>query len=399
MDLKNAVEDVKKAVHEMRMANDARLAEIEKRGHASAETEEKVNRLNARVTELQAQLEETQKQAQRRNTPGGQEDDGAAAKAEHRNAFLAFMRGNRNHGLDAIKAAMSVGDDTKGGYAVPETLDLQIGERVRSTSPMRGVCGQMTLGNENYKKIVPRGAADAGWVGEEQERPETSGPTLAELSPYYGEIYAMPKTTQKVLDDSALDVERWLSGEVGYTFGQKEGYAFTKGDGVKKPKGILTYSLSTVADATRAFGSIQKVVSGSAGAFVADKLIDVVHALHAGYRMGARWMLSNLSLAAIRKLKDGQGNYLWQADLVSGPAGTLLNYPITENPEMPDPAADANAVIFGNFERGYTIYDLPGTRVIRDDITSKGFVKFYTTKRVGGMVTDFDALKVLTLSA
>lgn len=400
MSMQNVVEDVKKAVADFRAENDKALAEVKKNGHATAETREMVDRLNAKVTDLLSQVDEVQKAAQRKATSGGQEDEDAKTKAEHRAAFQAFVRGKKNHGLDNIKAAMSVGDDTKGGYAVPETLDLAIGERVRSTSPMRGVCNVMTLGNEKYVKVVPRGEAEAGWVGEEEERPETGTPTLAELTPYFGELYAQPKTTQRVLDDAGFNVEQWLSSEVGYTFGSKEGDVFTMGNGVKKPKGILAYTLSTAVDDDRTFGALQKVLSGSAGAFVADKLIDIVHALHDDYHAGARWMVSNLSLAAIRKLKDGQGNYLWQApDLSSGPAGTLLGYGITKNHQMPDPAADANALIFGNFERGYTIYDLPGARVIRDDITSKGFVKFYTTKRVGGMVTDFDALKVLTLSA
>jgi HK97 family phage major capsid protein len=400
LDAKMIAEQVQKSVADMRAENDRRLAEIEKKGQASAETEQKVERLNARITELQAQLDETQKQSQRRATAGGQESEADPHKAEHRKAFQAFVRTGKANGLASLQAAVKLGDDTAGGYAVPETLDLQIEKVERDNTPLRAIFGGMTLSNENYKKLVSAGEAGGGWVGEEEARSETGTPSLKELAPYFGEVYAEPHTTQRALDDSAIDVEKWLAEEVGLTFAEKEAYAFTLGNGVKKPKGIMAYSLSTDADGTRAFGSIQKIVTGSAGAFVADKLIDVVHALHVNYRLGAKWMLSNLSLAAIRKLKDGQGNYLWQPpDLSSGPSGTLLGYGIVENHVMPSPAADANALMFGNFARAYTIYDIRGVRVLRDDLTTKGRVKFYTTKRFGGMLVQDRAVKVLTLSA
>lgn len=397
-DVRNAVEKVNEAFAQFKAANDKRLEDIEKKGNASAETEALVNRLNARVTEMQAQLDETQKQAQRR-AAGGQEGSNSPEVVAHQKAFNAFLRGSRNHGLDSIKAAVSVGSDPAGGYAVPETLDLEIERYERDNTPMRSVCRVMPLSNENYQKLVSRGGAGSGWVGEEEARTETTTPTLAALSPYFGEIYAEPKSTQKALDDLAINVEAWLAEEVGIEFSEQENDAYTRGNGVKKPKGILAYTLSTDVDGTRAFGSIQKVNSGSAGAFVADKLIDLVHALKRGYRANARFMMSNLSLAGVRKLKDGQGNYLWQPDFSAGGSGTLLGYNIVENDDMPDPAADANAVLFGDFARAYCIYDIRGVRVLRDDLTSKPHVKFYTTKRTGGMLVQDRAVKVLTLSA
>lgn len=398
MNVQNAVEKVNEAFAQFKAANDKRLEDIEKRGHASAETEQKVDRLNARVTELQAQLDETQKQAQRRSSAGG-EPESDPKKAEHRKQFINYLRGARGAEAALIQAAVSVSSDPAGGYAVPETLDLAIERYERDNSPMRGLCNVMTLSNENYQKLVSQGGASSGWVGEQEARPETTTPTLAALSPYFGEIYAEPKSTQRALDDMAINVEAWLAEEVGIEFAEQENDAFTRGNGVKKPKGILAYTLSTDVDGTRAFGSIQKVVSGSAGAFVADKLIDLVHSLKRGYRTGAQWMLSNLSLAAIRKLKDGQGNYLWQPDFSAGGSGTLLGYAIAENDDMPDPAADANAAIFGDFRRAYTIYDIRGVRVLRDELTSRPYVKFYTTKRVGGMLVQDRAIKVMTLSA
>lgn len=398
MTMQNVVEDVKKAVADFRAENDKALAEMKAHGRTSAETAEKVDRLNARITEMQAQLDEAQKMAQRTAT-GGNGDANASANAEHSKAFRAFIRGDRNHGLDAIKAAVRVGDDTAGGYAVPETLDTVIEQHERDNTPMRGVCTVMTLSNESYKKLVSPGGVGSGWVGEEESRPETTSPSLKELAPYFGEIYAAPKATQKSLDDMFFDVEQWLANEVGFEFAAKENAAFTIGDGVKKAKGILGYTLSTDADGTRAFGSIQKIVSGSAGAFVADKLIDLVYALHRGYRANASFMGSSLALAALRKLKDGNGNYLWQPDFTKGEGGTLLGKPFIENDDMPDPAADANALMFGDFRRAYTIYDIRGVRVLRDEYTVTPYIRFYTTKRVGGMLVQDRAVKVLTLSA
>lgn len=377
--------------------NDRRLNEVASKGRPDPLTEEKVNRHSEAISAIQAQLDEVQKQAQRLKPADGQDSD--PKKAEHRKQFVNYMRGARGAEAALIQAAVSVGSDPAGGYAVPETLDLNIERYERDNTPMRGVCTVVALSNENYIKLVSQGGAGSGWVGEQEARPETTTPTLAELRPYFGEIYAEPKTTQRALDDMAIDPEAWLSEEVGIEFAEKENDAYTRGNGVKKPKGILSYTLSTDVDGTRAFGSIQKIVSGSAGAFVADKVIDLVHALKRGYRANAQFMMSNLSLAALRKLKDGQGNYLWQPDFSGGSSGTLLGYSITENDDVPDPAADANALLFGDFRRAYTIYDIRGVRMLRDELTSRPYVKFYTTKRVGGMLVQDRAVKVLTLSA
>jgi HK97 family phage major capsid protein len=392
--VQNAVEDVKKAVADFRAENEKALAEVKKNGHATAETREMVDRLNARVTEVLAQVDEVQKQAQRLKPADGAEAD--PKKAEHRKAFQGYLR---KGDVTSLKAAISVGSDPDGGYAVPETLDLMIERYERDNTPMRTVCNVQTLSNENYTKLVSQGGASSGWVGEKQSRAETGTPTLATLKPYFGELYAKPKSTQRALDDSAVDIEAWLSEEVGLEFAEQENAAFLTGDGSEKPKGLLAYTLSTATDGPRSFGSIQKIVTGSPGAFVADKIVDLVHALKRGYRQGAQFMLSNLSLAAIRKLKDGQGNYLWQPNFAQGSSGLLLGYGIVENDDMPDPAADANALIFADFRRAYTIYDVRGVRVLRDEFTEKPHVMFYTTKRVGGMLVQDRAAKVLTLSA
>ena len=214
-----------------------------------------------------------------------------------------------------------------------------------------------------------------------------------------GEIYSNPQATQTSLDDIFFNAEEWLNSEVAREFSEKEGNAFLLGNGTNKPKGLLAYPLLTTADDVRAFGSLQKIISGAAGAFTGDKLIDLIHSLKAGYRANGKFMMGNLTVAYVRKLKDSEGNYLWRPGLEAGQPSSLLGYGITENEDMPDIAADANAIAFGDFKRAYTIVDRIGTRVLRDPYTNKPYVGFYTTKRVGGMLVDSQAVKVLTLSA
>lgn len=367
----------------------------EKGGKADPLTEAKIARHSEEIGKLQAQLDDF---AMKANRPGvGEAPD--AKKAAHRKAFAAFMRKGNDTGLAELQAVagVSVGTDTEGGYLVPETIDAEIERFERDNTPMRQACRVIKVSNENYSKLVNQGGATSGWVGEKEARPETAAPTWAELVPYFGEIYANPGATQKALDDVGMNLEAWLGEEVGLEFAEQENDAYTAGTGVKKPNGILSYTLSTNVDGTRTFGEIQKVASGSSGAFVIEKLIDLVHALKAPYRIGAAMMLNTLSLAAIRKLKSGD-TYVFQPSLLAGQPSTLLGYPIIENDDMPVPAADAKALIFGNFQRGYTIVDVQGTRVLRDPYTNKPKVHFYTTKRTGGHVVNDRALKVMVLT-
>lgn len=250
-----------------------------------------------------------------------------------------------------------------------------------------------------YKKLVNLGGASSGWVGETDDRPETNSPKLAEIIATMGEIYAKPKSTQTALDDVFFNVENWLAEEVAREFSEQEGNAFLLGNGVKKPKGILAHNLATTDDKTRQFGTLQQFLSGQAGNFDADDILDLIYGLKKGYRRGAKFMMNGLTVAKVRKFKDSEGNYLWQPGLQEDEPSRLLGYGIAENEDMPDVAADANAVMFGNFKRGYAVVDRMGVRTLRDPYSAKPYIEFYTTKRVGGLLTDSNAIKVLTLKA
>ncbi len=393
-DIKEVAEALGKKFDEFKEKNDKRIAGLEEeKGKLSGQ----VDTLNEKLGELDELKSSLEKELADLKRPDG---TGTKAASEHKAAFMQFVRKGVDSGLGDLQAkALQIGADADGGYAVPEELDRSIIELLKDSSPMRQVCNQITVGSPDYRRLVSLGGAGSGWVGETDPRPATGTPTLGQISAFMGEIYANPQATQTSLDDIFFDAEGWLNSEVSREFSEKEGNAFTLGNGINKPKGYLAYELVTDGDKTRAFGKLQKLISGTAGGFNGDKLIDLIHSLKAGYRANARFMMTNLTVAYVRKLKDSEGNYLWRPGLELGQPSTLLSYGITENEDMPDVAADANAISFGDFKRGYTIVDRIGTRVLRDPYTNKPFVGFYTTKRVGGMLVDSQAIKVLTLSA
>ena len=393
-DIEDVAEALGKKFDEFKKTNDKRIDGLEEeKGKLSGQ----VDTLNEKLGELDALKSSLEQELISLKRPDG---TGTKAASEHKTAFMQFVRKGVEAGLGDLQAkALQIGVESDGGFAVPEELDRNIIELLRDSSPMRQVCNQITVGTPDYKRLVNLGGNGAGWVGETDERPSTNTPKLGNISAFMGEIYANPQATQTSLDDMFFDAEGWLSSEVGRDFSEKEGAAFLLGDGVNKPKGLLAYSLDVKDDATRAFGVLQKLITGTAGTVTGDNLIDLIHALKAGYRANGTWMMGNLTVAYMRKLKDSEGNYLWRPGLEAGAPSVLLGYGITENEDMPDVAADANAIAFGDFKRAYTVVDRIGTRVLRDPYTNKPYVGFYTTKRVGGMLVDSQAVKILTLSA
>ena len=400
-EFKQLLEDQLKAFEEFKTANNEALS-AKADGKAFSELEAKAAKANDEITRLSKEMDELAKKA---NRPDASGDPADALHNEHKAAFMDFMRKGQVAGLaDLQMKAVQVGVDGDGGYAVPKVLDRNILELLRDESPMRQVCNIMTIGGEDYSKPVNLGGAGSGWVGETDPRPETSTPTLTVIKPYMGELYANPASTQKALDDMFFDPEAWIAKEVAYQFAEQEGLAFLTGDGVNKPKGLLTAPTAATSDkAGRPFGTIQVINTGVADNFPAtapaDVLIDMIYSLKGGYRNGASFMLNSLTLATIRKWKDAENNYIWQPSLQMGQPSLILGYPVTENEDMPDIGADALPVIFGNFKRGYTIVDRFGIRTLRDPYTNKPYVHFYTTKRVGGMLEDTQAVKFLKCSA
>jgi HK97 family phage major capsid protein len=395
-DLTKTFEDFKKEREEEIKGINAKFADV-------VQTE-KVDRINAEISSLQKALDETNTllAAVRVGGGGGKADP---AKAEYGKAFNKwFRKGDRAIDADlgelAVKASMSSSSDPDGGYIVPEETETTIDRVLGTVSALRRLARVMSISTDTYKKIVNMGGAGYGWVGEKDSRPETSTPTLRELVFNTGEIYANPFATQTLLDDASVDIAQWLADEVATTFAEQEGAAFINGDGVKKPRGILQYD--TVANGSYAWGSLGFVVTGAAAAFgttaPADALIDLYYALKQGYRDGATWLTSDAVMATVRKMKDGQGNYLWAPPTGVDMPATILGKAVATDDNMPALGANAFPVAFGNFSRGYLIIDRFGIRVLRDPYTNKPYVGFYTTKRVGGGVQNFEAIKLLKCS-
>lgn len=376
-------------------------------GMADVVKSEKVDRINAEITKLQIALDDVNAAlaAVKIGGAGGGTEVSAEAR-DHARAFGQFFRRGVDAGLRdlEVKAALRTDSDPDGGYITPEQWEASIDRVLGVTSAMRGLSRVLSISAPTYKKLVNQGGATSGWVGERQARTETNTPRLVELVFNAMELYANPAATQTLLDDARVDVAQWLADEVAIEFAEEEGAAFISGDGVNKPRGILSYD--TVADTSYTWGKIGFNVSGVAAALSdsthngADALIDVSESLKQGYRSGATWLMNRKTQAAIRKLKSKTEElYLWQPSVQAGQPATLLGYPIVTDDNMPDIGAGTFPAAFGNFQRGYLIVDRAGVRVLRDPFTNKPYVHFYTTKRVGGGVQSFEAIKLLKIAA
>ncbi len=369
-----------------REANDARLAALEARGQADPLIEARLSRLDRQLSDLSL------KAAAPPVSPGagpGVDPDG---DTRHRQAWQRYLRAGETAGLaDLDLKALQTGTEEEGGYLAPPELDRLIEVRLAQSSPLRQVASVRPTSAGTYRKPVSLGAA-AAWTSEMAARPETQAPTLDVLDFPSGEIYAMPAATQTLLQDSFADIDEWLADEVEAAFAAQESAAFISGDGAGKPRGLLTYP--QVADASHEWGRLGTIAGNLDGADAVDRLIDLIHAPKPQFRANARFLMNRRTLAAVRKLKDGDGRYLWQPGQ-AGAAATLLGYPVTEVEDMPDMSEGAAAIAFGDLRRAYLIVDRQGARVLRDPYSAKPYVLFYTTKRVGGGVQNFDAVKLM----
>jgi HK97 family phage major capsid protein len=324
--------------------------------------------------------------------------DGSGASPE----VKGFVDGYLRHGREAELKSISGAAPADGGYAVPREIDAAIAARLKAISPIRAIAQVVQTGSAGYRKLVTTGGTASGWVSEVAARPETATPSFAEIAPPSGELYANPAASQAMLDDAGFDLESWLADEIAMEFARAEGAAFITGNGVNRPKGFLDAPNAATNDAARPFGTLQFLASGNAATLGASpelKLIDLVHALKAGHRQGASWVMNSATLAQVRKLKAADGSFLWQAGVMEGQPARLLGYPVVEAEDMPDVAAGNVPIAFGNFRAGYLIAERSATAILRDPFTNKPFVHFYATKRIGGQVLDSDAIKLLKIAA
>jgi HK97 family phage major capsid protein len=359
---------------------------------------DKLDRLDQALTQMKSRVDALGKVHQRPALGGAPR---SSVETEQKAAFVdGYIRRGFTESLQS--KALNATVPAEGGFAVPQLIDQLIEKRLRDISPIRSIAQVVQVGSSGYRKLVSSAGLASGWVAETVARPETATTTFAEVVPPSGELYANPAATQAMLDDAVFDVENWLADEIAREFAQKEGAAFITGTGVARPKGLLTYATAITADATRPFGTVQYLATGTAAAFPAtnpaDKLVDLVHALRPAYRQGAVFVMNSKTLSQVRKFKDSTGQFLWQPSLQAGVPASLLGYSVIEAEDMPDVGTDSLSIAFGNFNAGYVIADRTGVRILRDPYSNKPYVHFYATKRTGGAVTNSEAIKLLKFS-
>ena len=391
----DAFDEFMSSFESFKSENDRRLVEIERKMGADVLTTEKVDRIGRALDEQKRALDRL---ALKNARPPLGRETASMLPSEHKQAFEAYVRTGDERLIRALDVkAMSYGSGPDGGYLVPAETEAEIGRRLSALSPIRSIASVRQVSSAVLKKPFSVAGPATGWVAETAARTQTASNTLAELQFPTMEIYAMPAATATLLEDSVVDLDQWIASEIEAAFAEQEGAAFVMGNGTNKPKGFLDYT--KVAEASWSWGSLGYVVTGVSGALPttnpSDVLIDTVYALKAGYRQNASWVMNRKTQAAIRKIKDADGNYLWQPPAAPGQRAMLMGFPLVEAEDMPNAAADATPIAFGDFSRGYLVVDRTGVRVLRDPYSAKPYVLFYTTKRVGGGVQDFDAIKLL----
>lgn len=422
-DLMKAVEGVNKGFEEFKAANDAKLKEIEIKGAADPLLEEKLAKIEADLDKYQKVTDDAAlafKRSQRVMTDqNGNEVDldakardwavsvsgdrkvdfDAKAMREYSSAFGRFLRKGEERFTPDEHKALSVGTDPDGGYVVYPDMSGRIVQRVFETSPMRAYATVQTISSDALEGLYDLDETGASWVGETESRAETDTPQIGRYRIPAHELSAKPQATQKLLDDAAINMEAWLSAKVADKFARTEAAAFVTGNGINKPRGFLTYT-----DGTTLPGTIEQFDTGVNGAFAAapsggDILISALYGLKAPYRANAVWAMNRATTTLTRKLKDSDGSYLWSPGIAAGQPATILGYPVASFEDMPDPATGSLSIAVGDWREAYTIVDRIGIRVLRDPYSSKPYIQFYTTKRVGGDVVNFEAMKIVAFKA
>ncbi|MFC3058330.1 phage major capsid protein [Paenirhodobacter populi] len=328
----------------------------------------------------------------------------ASEEAPHQKAFAAYVRTGDDDGLRGLVLegkAMNTTVAAEGGYLVDPQTSETIRSVLRSTASIRQIASVVNVEATSFDVLIDRSDLGSGWATETAALTETATPQIERISIPLFELAAMPKASQRLLDDSAFDIEGWLAGRIAEKFARAEAAAFVSGDGVDKPKGFLAHEKA--ANAAWVWGKLGYVATGANGDFAAsnqaDAIVDLVYALNAEYRANASFVMNSKTAGAVRKMKDADGRFLWSDGLAAGEPARLMGYPVLIAEDMPDIAAGSYAIAFGDFSAGYTVAERPDLRILRDPFSAKPHVLFYASKRVGGDVSDFAAIKLLKFAA
>ncbi|MEQ6247735.1 phage major capsid protein [Sulfitobacter sp. HNIBRBA3233] len=344
------------------------------------QTEERMNMLDRKTMTAQ------------RPPLAGATDSGAP----HKKAFHAYVRNGDDDGLRGLELegkALSTAVNSDGGYLVdPQTSDI-VKSVLNSTASIRAIAQVVNVEATSYDVLVDHSDVGAGWATESATVGESDTPQIDRITIQLHELSALPKASQRLLDDAAFDIEGWLAGRIADKFARAEAGAFINGDGIDKPKGFLAHA--AVDNDVWAWGNLGYVPTGTAAEVDADAIVDLVYALGAQYRANASFVMNSKVAGIVRKLKDLDGRFLWSDGLSAGEPARLMGYPVLIAEDMPDAGTGSMSIAFGDFAAGYTIAERPDLRILRDPFSAKPHVLFYATKRVGGDVSDFAAIKLL----
>ena len=380
------IDTLTQAFQEYKDTNDQRIAAVENGRSVDVLIEEKLSRLDGFMNRQENLMRKSRFQPRVESAVASNHD------GEAKSQFMAYMR----HGDTRILEQKSLStQDAEGGFLMPEVISSHIGETLTDLSVMRRLASVMTISSGSVDLLLDKTGAEVGWVGESDDRPETSAGDLHKMSISAHEVYAKVRATQRLLDDSHINVEQWIAQNVAHKMAAMENTSFINGDGIKKPKGILAYQSVSAENWT--WGKIEEVALADAGQVNFDDLINLMGALKPNYLSGSSWLMSRSVLAQLRRIKSTDGYYIWQPSTDQSSSATVFGYQVEISDDMPALDADQPkaSVIFGNFKLGYQIVDRTGVYTLRDPYSAKPYVEFYTTKRVGGDVINFEALKVL----
>jgi len=430
-EVKSLIEEQGRAWEEFKRTNDE-LIKAKADGKAIADIEAKLADMTAALDESKKRADELFEEikASKRPSLGGGESDmqkeaksfndalradmqskgrpaaeiSVDAYAQYKSAFVNLVRHGDLERLSADeRKALSAGSDPDGGYLLPTPTVGRIVSKVYEQSVMRQIANVQSISTDALEGVVDNGDAGAGWVSETGTRSETTTPQVGKWRIEAHEMYAEPRVTQKLLDDAAVDVEMWLAGKIADKFARVEGTAFWSGTGTGQPRGLATYTTAATGDDSRAWGQFEHVKSGANGDFhstKADPLQDLVGAMRDQYLAAAIFVMRREVRTKLRKLKEATSDrYLWEPSLQAGQPDRLLGYPVRIDQYMPSLTTDSLSLAFGDFAEAYTIVDRLGIRTLRDPFTAKPYVKFYSTRRVGGGAVNFEAVKFLKFAS
>lgn len=418
---------------EFKRANDERLAQLEQRGTADVVTVEKVERLSAELDKLQDNFRALEALATRPGRGDSREDqDRLSARLSVANVhlqsiaglagrptksfdaetlkkyeadYVEYLRSGRDGKMqDWHRQDFQITVDGDGGFLVPPDMSGRIVTRIYERSEVAGLVNVQPTTASELEGIADTADVDAGWRGETEPVTDTTNTQLGKYTIPVEEMWAMPRASTRLIADAAVNVEAWVAAKLGDRFARLQGAAVVNGDGVKKPRGWMQYPTATTADATRPWGTLQRRGTGASGAIgtvtsmvsdAFDKLIDLTMDLKPEYRANARFVARRATYALYRQVKSADGVYIWQPSAQVGQPATMLGYPVAEAEDMPAIGASADFLAFGDFREGYTMVERQGITILRDPYTAKGWVKFYATRRIGGGVVNFDAIKLL----